>query len=217
MNKKIRVLIADDHPVVRKGIATAIENDDPFEIIAQSGDGTETLNLICETKPDIAILDISMPGLSGLEIVNEINQKKIPVKFIILTMYKDEELLNRALNSGVLGYVLKDNAMDDILHCLKAVSQDKHFICPELSEYLIDRNSKIELLYKKSPSLNDLTSTEKRILKLIAENQTSKQIADDLCVSIRTIQNHRNNICNKLSLKGYNKLLQFAIENKSLL
>lgn len=217
MKDKINILIADDHPVVRQGIVSVIENDETFKIIAQCGEGYETLNLISDLKPDIAILDISMPGLSGFDIIKEVKQKNIPVKFVILTMYKDEEFLKRALNTGVLGYLIKDSAMDDILQCLKAVSNDKHYICPELSPYLIDRNTKLTILYEKKPSLKELTSTEKRILKYIAEKRTSKEIAEDLCISIRTVQNHRNNICKKLSFKGHNKLLHFAIENKSFL
>lgn len=210
MQSKIKLIIADDHPIVRQGLVNIVEQDDAYEIVAQSGNGQETLRLINELNPDIVLLDISMPGLDGLQIVKEAQEKKVTSKFIILTMYDDAEYFDEAMELGVKGYLLKENAVNQLTECLNAVNGGNHYICPEVSGHLISRQ------FQKDPlsPLDKLTKTEQQILRLIAENKTSKEIADELFVSLRTIQNHRNNITHKLGLTGHNKLLQFALENK---
>jgi DNA-binding NarL/FixJ family response regulator len=217
MSEKTTVLIADDHPIVRQGFVKVIERDPSFQIIAESGDGERALKLIRELEPDIAVLDISMPDMSGLEIIKQIGDDNLPTRFVILTMYKDPEYFDTAIDMGVKGYILKESAIGELLNCLRTVSQNKYYISPLLSGYLLERDAKIKSLNNRMPALSKLTRSEKRILKLIAENKTSREIADDLCVSPRTVQNHRTNICNKLGLKGHNKLLLFAVRNKSLL
>ncbi len=217
MADKIKILIADDHPIFRQGIIKIVEQDPTYQIVDQCGDGNELIEKIEELNPDIVSIDISIPGMSGLEVVRESLRKKFSVDFIILTMYKDEEYFNEAMSLGVKGYLLKDNAVKDLLNCLKTVSQGNHFICPELSNLLLERNTKIHSLVHTNPGLADLTNSKKKILKLIGQNKTSKEMADELYLSIRTVQNHRNNIAQKLGLKGHHKLLQFALENKAYL
>lgn len=217
MNKTFTLLIADDHPIFRQGIIKIVEQDPAYIVVDQCGDGSEVLDKISNLKPAIVIMDVSMPNKNGLEVLRESQQKKLATDFIILTMYKDEEYFNEAMNLGAKGYLLKDNASKDLLHCLQAVSQGNHFICPELSHLLLERRSRMHSLEKSKPGLGDLTPTEKKILALIAQNKTSKEISEQLFVSIRTVQNHRNNIAQKLGLKGHHKLLQFAIENKTYL
>jgi len=210
MQYKYKIVIADDHPIVRQGLVNIVEENDSFNIVAQSGDGTETLQLIEEHQPDIVLLDISMPGLDGLEIVKKSGERGISCKFIILTMYDDKEYFDRAMDLGVKGYLLKENAVNDLTDCLNSVTEGKHYICPEISGHLLDRDIQKDTL----SFLDTLTKTEQQILELISENKTSKQIADELYISLRTVQNHRNNITHKLDLQGHNKLLQFALENK---
>lgn len=211
--QQLKVIIADDHPIFRAGLLRILEDEPAIEIIGETGDGEEALNLIKTLKPVLAILDISMPGKSGLEIVQDVLAQNQETAFIILTMYREEEYFNHALDSGVKGYLLKENASDELLNCIKSVVEGRHYVSPVLSEYLINRTTQTQL----SPSdslLSKLTQMEVRILQLIAENKTSKEIADELFISHRTVQNHRTNICNKLDLKGHNRLLQFALENK---
>lgn len=217
MSEKTTVLIADDHPIVRQGFVKVIEKDQSFKVVAESGDGERALQLLHELKPDIAVLDISMPDMSGLEIIKQVGTDNLPTKFVILTMYKDPEYFDTAIDMGVKGYILKESATAELLNCLRMVARNQYYISPLLSGYLLERDAKIKSLNNKMPALSKLTRAEKRILKLIAENKTSREIADDLCVSPRTVQNHRTNICNKLGLKGHNKLLLFAVQNKSLL
>jgi DNA-binding NarL/FixJ family response regulator len=211
MQSKIKLIIADDHPIVRQGLVNIIEQDAAYAIVAQCGEGQETLRLIGELKPDIVIVDISMPGLDGLQIVTSSLEKNVTSRFIILTMYDDVEYFDQAMELGVKGYLLKENAVNELMECLHAVNAGIPYICPEVSSHLVNRKIQKE---RHSP-LDKLTRTEQQILKFIAENKTSREIADELFVSLRTIQNHRNNITHKLGLKGHNKLLQFALENKN--
>jgi DNA-binding NarL/FixJ family response regulator len=213
----MKILIADDHPIFRAGLVKIIEEAPSFQIVAQTGDGAEALRLIKYLAPQSAVLDIYMHYLDGLEVVRQARQTDLAVKFIILTMYKEQEYFDRALELGIKGYILKENAPTDLVNCLIAVSEGRHYVSPIISDYLINRNDRKQALLAQHPVLNDLTEMERRILKLIAENKTSKEIAEELFISYRTVQNHRTNICNKLGFKGYNKLLQFALEYKSLL
>lgn len=211
------VIIADDHPIFRQGLVKIVENTNDFKLVGEAGDGLEALKLIEEKRPDIIVADISMPSMDGLAVIRALVDKKYQGKFIVLTMYQEEEYFNEAMNLGVHGYLLKECATADFLKCLYNVSKDSYYVSPSVSEYFIKRISNKETFISQKPLLTSLTPTERRVLKLIAENKTSKEIAEELCVSIRTIQNHRVNICSKLRLEGYNKLFQFAIENKASL
>lgn len=213
----IQVLIADDHHIFRQGLVALMKNHPSYRVIAETGDGKQALDKIKKLKPDIAILDISMPKLSGLEIAKKIKTMKSNVQLIILTMYTEEEFFREAIDCGVKGYVLKDNSQEDLITALESVSNGKLYVSPLLFSHMIKLDRKRKSLIKKKLAINNLTSTEREILKHIAENKTSKQIASDQFVSFRTIQNHRTNICRKLDLQGTNALLEFAIENKSSL
>jgi len=211
----MNILIADDHTILRQGLRKIIEGQPEFDVVGEAGDGDEALQLLRSLKPDVAVLDINMPGKSGLDIVKECRAAALPTEFIILTMYKEQEYFDEALDSGVKGYILKENASSDLLNCISAVADGKHYVSPILSEYLMNRDARRTKLQEKIPGLSDLTEMERKVLKLIAQNKTSKEIAGELFISHRTVQNHRTNISNKLDLKGYNKLLQFALEHKS--
>jgi len=215
--RKVRLILADDHPVVRHGFKEIIEKDEKYQIIAECGNGMEALSLLRELEPDIAVLDISMPDLNGLQIVKKIKSENAKTEFIILTMYEEEEYFDEAMNAGVKGYILKESALTDLLGAVQSVSDGKYFISPAISDYVIRRNKNIRNVKSSLPSVDELTTVERKVLKLISENKTSKEIGELLFISYKTVQNHRNNICNKFGLKGHNKLLQFALENKKFL
>ncbi len=217
MHPQASILIADDHPVVRKGLVQTIRKYTAFRIVAECGNGKETLQNIIELKPDITLMDISMPQLDGLEIIRKTRAEKIITKFIILTMYSDSEYFEIALNLGVKGYLLKDNAMNEIINCLQAVVQGKSYFCPAFSDTLIQHSGYQDQLQKPKTELEQLTTAERHVLKLIAEGKTSRQIAEELFLSVRTVQNHRYHICRKLNIIGYNKLLLFALEHKEVI
>jgi DNA-binding NarL/FixJ family response regulator len=214
---KLRVLIADDHPIFRKGLILAIETDSAIEIVGEAGDGEQALRLAEELTPDVIVLDIEMPMLSGLEVAAEIIKRHVPVDIVFLTMYKEEDMFNEAMNIGAKGYVLKENAVSDIVESIKIVAAGRYFISSNISEFLVSRSDRVRSLLRKKPQLESLTTTERKILKMISEIKTSKEIADDLFISYRTVENHRSNICNKLEIHGSHSLLKFAIENKALL
>ena len=215
MPAKVKVVIVDDHPLFRSGLRQVIADDPDFDIVGETGDGVVALQLIQETKPDVAVLDVDLPGLSGLEIARKLKTKRLPVCVIMLTMHKEEEIVNHALDIGVNGFVLKENASEEILKAITAVAEGGHYLSSSISGYLVRRRTRAESLAAKKPGLDDLTKAERRILKLIAEKKTSRQIATELFISPRTVEAHRANICAKLELTGSHSLLQFALENRS--
>jgi len=217
MKSEITLVIADDHPLFRRGLVQVLQSDPSLKIEAETSNGHEVLAAIEQYKPDIAIVDIEMPIMNGLEVLKEINKRKLLVHVIVLTMYEEERMFNKALELGVYGYVLKESAVSDILQAVQIVANGKHYISPSISDYLIRRsNHTTQNNNFRSPVAN-LTLSEQRIIHLISENKTTKEIAEELNISINTVENHRSNICHKLNITGNNALLRFALENKSIL
>lgn len=215
MNNEIRIVIADDHPIFRSGLRTEIEKASGMKIIAEAEDGKVALERIQTLQPEVAILDVKMPHLSGFEVMQAIQASKLPVAVIILTVHKDERFLNVALDKGAKGYVLKESATTEIIAAIKAVVAGENYISPALSTFLVNQRKRAISLAEQNPGLNDLTPTELRVLRSIADKKTSKEIADELYISEHTVNKHRENICRKLDLHGKNALHDFAIEHKS--
>lgn len=216
-NNKVRILIVDDHPLYRQGLRQAIEMNPKFELVGEAERGRDALSMIETLQPALAVLDVGLPDITGLEVAAEIRTKGWSVSVVILTMLKDELAFNKAMSLGVRGYVLKENAVSEIISCLSTVADGKPYISPSLSMFLLKRYEKAEELAQQKPGLGDLTMAERRILKRIAEKKTSKEIAAELFISQRTVETHRANIGSKLALKGSNSLLQFALENRDSL
>jgi DNA-binding NarL/FixJ family response regulator len=217
MSAPLKILIADDHPIFRRGLCDVIATDAGLRLAGQAGNGEEALKLADEVQPDIVILDVHMPKLTGLQAARTLIERKSPVKVVLLTMYEDEDLLNEALNLGVHAYVLKENAVDDLIRAVRSVADGKTFISASLSDLLVRRRGQVEALRRERPGLDALTPTERRILKLIADDRTTKEIADALGSAVRTVETHRQNMSQKLCLSGSHSLLKFAYDNKSRL
>jgi len=207
----------DDHPLFREGLRHAIEGNSRFEVAAEAGRGETALHLILQEKPDVAVLDVNLPDMNGFELIPALRRKKCNTPVVILTMLKDEQAFNTALNLKVSGYVLKDNASAEILNCIEAVANGESYVSPSLTDFLLRRRSRAEQLAKKQPGLDDLTVAERRILKRISDGKTSREIAGEFFISPRTVESHRAHICEKLGLSGSNKLLHFALENRDAL
>jgi DNA-binding NarL/FixJ family response regulator len=158
-----------------------------------------------------------MPVMNGFEVVREIKSRKLKTEIIFMTMHRDEDMFNEAIDLGAKGFVLKDSALSDIVECLKAVAANNHYTSHSLTSFLINRSRRAIRLTEKQPSINDLTPAERKILKLIAENLTSKEIGEKLFISLRTVEKHRENICQKLNLQGSHSLFKFAVQHKSQL
>ena len=205
----------DDHPLFRAGLRQVIQDDDRFELVGQTGDGREAMLFIEKNKPDVAVLDLKLPGMSGLEIARRAQEKRSPTRIIILTMHNEEELCNRAMDHGVMGFILKENAVEEIINAIAAVAEGQHYFSPSVSGHLVRRRQRADSLALEKPGLKDLTKAELRILKLIAMKKTSREIAAELFISPRTVEAHRANISSKLELRGSHSLLYFALSHKS--
>lgn len=217
MSDRLRILIVDDHPLYRHGLRQVIESNPRFELVGEAECGRDALHLIETLQPALAVLDVGLPDITGLEVAAQVQARGWPVALVVLTMLKDELAFNKAMSLGVKGYVLKENAVTELLECMTAVAAGRHYISPSLSGFLLRRHERVTELSVQKPGLNDLTLAERRILKRIADKKTSKEIAAELFVSPRTVETHRANICAKLDLKGSNSLLQFALEHRELL
>jgi DNA-binding NarL/FixJ family response regulator len=215
MRSEIRVVIADDHPIVRHGLKEIIESDSLLKVVAEAGDGADALQKIEQLRPDVAVLDIDMPDMDGFAVSREIRRKNLPVEIVILTIHREEELFQEALDIGVKGYVLKDSAITDVISSIKSAAAGRAYISPPLSAFLLNRRSRADALAKQNPGLESLTPMERRILRLIAEDKTSKEIARQLFISYRTVETHRTNISRKLELKGNLALVKFALAHRS--
>ncbi|MFZ4619881.1 MAG: response regulator transcription factor [Bacteroidota bacterium] len=217
MNKKINILIADDHPLMRKGIRAVLEDESVIGTITEADNGEAAFDLLRKGSYDIALVDIEMPKLGGIGLSQRMAAENITAKIIFLTMHKDEDIFDQAMNAGARGYLLKENAAEDILNCITTVLKGEYFISPVISGYLVKRSRKSSEPFSAIPYVDDLTKAERIILKLISEEMTSQQIADELHVSPKTVENHRNNISKKLRLSGTHSLLKFALTNKDRL
>jgi DNA-binding NarL/FixJ family response regulator len=215
MSKEIRIVLADDHPIFRQGLRQVIAAAPGLEVVGEAGDGAAALSCIETTRPDVAILDVDMPGQDGFAVAQEIINRKLPVAVIFLTMHRKESLFNAAINLGVKGYVLKDSALADVVTSIRAAVAGENFISPALATYLVNRNRRAGALEEQTPSINDLTTAERRILRLISQSKTNKVIAEELGISVRTVEHHRSNICFKLGLRASHSLIRFAIAHQS--
>lgn len=214
MNRRASILIADDHPVVRRGIRDIIQTSSDFQVVKEAENGRQAMKYIQEIKPDIALLDIEMPEMDGFAVAKSVRDENLPISLIFMTMHNDEETFNKALDLGINGFVLKENAVTDISEAVKTVLKGKYYFSPSLSDYLMRRTSGLTVPSKEQTSLEKLTPSEKKILKLIANQKTTKTIAEELYNSPKTIEKHRSNICSKLDLHGSYALLKFAFDNK---
>jgi DNA-binding NarL/FixJ family response regulator len=215
VSKNITLVIADDHQIVRQGLRIAIEADPRLKVLGEADDGEVAVKLIEELKPDIVVLDVDMPNLDGFGAARELQKLKLPVKIVFLTIHSEEDLFNAAMDLGASGYILKDSATFEIVNGIKAVAEGKYFVTPSLTSFLVQRTQRSQNLEKNIPAVSKLTPTERKIVLMIADYKSNKEIAEELFIHYRTVETHRTNICQKLDLRGHKALLKFALEHKS--
>jgi DNA-binding NarL/FixJ family response regulator len=208
---KIRVLIADDHTIVREGIRMILAIHDDIEVIGEAANGIEAIEKTAKLSPDVVLMDIAMPGLGGLEAALEILKTHPQSKVLVLTQYDDIEYIYRFLKAGAVGYVLKKAAGSELVTAVRAVYQGKSFIDPSVAEKVIQGFVGTSQSGSEEDRYEKLSDREKQVLKLIAEGQTMQQIADGLVLSIKTIMTHRTNIMEKLSIHNRTELIKYAI------
>jgi len=202
----MRVLIADDHGIVRSGVRMLLESQPDIEVVAEAADGAEARDLAIRERPDLAILDVKMPKLTGLQATREIKEQAPEVAVLILSMYDDERYLFEALKAGASGYVLKAQADTDLLDAIHAVGRGEPFLTPEAQRALIK-----DVLGQGSVRDEELTPREQEVVKLVAEAHTNKQIAEILHLAEKTVENHRSNAMRKLGMRDRVELVRYAI------
>lgn len=203
----IRVLLADDHTLVRAGIRSLLESIPGVEVVAEAGDGREAFELIVKRRPDVAILDIGMPGLNGLELAKRIPNESPKTKIIILSMHADANYVNQALRAGVHGYLLKGAAVSELPLALRAVTRGEIYLTPKVSRFVVDGF----LSGEEVGPLEGLTRRQCEILQLIAEGNSTKEIAGTLDLGVKTVETHRSRLMNRLDIHDVAGLVRFAI------
>jgi len=212
--KRIRILIADDHSVVRQGLRSLFQSAREFSVVEEASDGEEAVRLVEERQPDIAVIDISMPKLNGIEATRVIKRSNPPTKVLILTIHEAEEYVYQMICAGANGYVLKNATKKELFEAVRAVAAGERFFSPGISKLIIEEFIKrAQQQEAPSPSLKQiLTQREIEVLRLIAQGCTNRQIAEQLFISVRTVNTHRTNIMKKLNIHNTAELVRYAIQ-----
>jgi len=207
-----RILIAEDHAIVRDGLKALLAVQPGFEVVAEAGNGREAVKLAGRTQPDLILIDLSMPKMNGLEAIRELKHQDPAVRIIVMTAHAAEEYVFAALEAGVEGYFLKDGSQEELLMAITTVLDGRRYICPGVSEQVIEGYLHGKPRLKKKTAWESLTPREIEIVKLVAEGYKNREIAEELFISIKTVEKHRSNLMTKLNLKGAAELAKLAIE-----
>lgn len=206
----ISVFIVEDHTIVREGLRALLSLDPRIEIVGETDNGRDAIHLVGSFKPALVLMDLSMPGMNGMEAIREIKQRHPDVRIIVLTVHKTEEYIRVALQAGASGYVLKDATHAELMIAIKSVAEGKIYLSPDVSEKIVVGYLDGGAIDAKSP-WEMLTHRERIVLKLIAEGRQNKNIADYLCISVKTVEKHRSNLMKKLNLHNTAAITAFAL------
>lgn len=213
--KKIRVVVADDHTVFRAGLRMLLNAEPDIEIVGEASDGDEAIAKTAELAPDVLLLDIAMPGRTGIDVISAIKAENLPVVILMLTMYEDEGHLNAALKAGAMGYVPKKAAETDLISAIRAVQRGEYFVHSSLTKSLVE-----DVIHGSTTDNNILMDSTKRlsrreqeVLKLVAQGYTNRQVADRLFLSVKTVDSYKARVMEKLNLRGRAELLRYALQH----
>ncbi len=209
--KKVRILLADDHTVMRAGLRALLERQPNLEVVGEAEDGRQTVELASSHVPDVVVMDIAMPNLNGVEATRRMVSKQPTISVVILSMYSDESYVMRALAAGARAYLLKDSAVTDLIRAIEAVSRGKSFFSPKISRILAEEYVRALKQKGVADSYELLTPREREILQLLAEGKTNKEVATSLNISVYTAETHRGNILQKLNLHSSPELVLYAV------
>lgn len=212
MNEKHRIVIAEDHTIVREGLRALLSSNPAFEIVGEAEDGLIAVRCVEDLLPDLLILDLTMPKMNGMEVIKELTKRCPATKILVLTVHRTEEYVFAALQAGAKGYVLKDATHVELLMAIENILQGKSYLSPAVSKRVIEGYVEGKKSLECKSTFDMLTQREKEILKLIAEGYKNKEIADCLCISIKTVDKHRTNLMKKLDLHNVSALTTFAID-----
>ena len=212
MSTKSRVVIAEDHTILREGLHALLSAESDFEVVGEAEDGQEAIRLVEKSTPDLILMDLSMPRMNGLEAIREIKKRSPGTKILVLTVHKTDEYIQATLQAGTDGYILKDSTHAELAMAIRTVLGGKFYLSPGISEKVIDGYLAGKKPSRSSTPWETLTTRERGILKLIAEGYKNKDIADYLCISVKTVEKHRANLMQKLDLHSVSALTALAIE-----
>lgn len=212
MQEKKRVVIVEDHKILRQGLRSLLSMSEHLDVVGEAGDGMSAIRIINESDPDLVLLDINMPKMDGIAVIKEIKQRSPETKVLALTMHRKEDYVLEVFNSGGDGYCLKSSGHEDLMMAIQAVLTGKRYISPEISGLVLEGYLESRKTIKKKSSFETLTQREKEVLKLVGEGYQNKEIADYLCISAKTVEKHRANIMQKLNLHTASALTAYAIE-----
>ncbi|SPD71969.1 conserved hypothetical protein [uncultured Desulfobacterium sp.] len=212
MQGKNRIVIVEDHMVLRQGLLALLNTSDDLDVVGEAGDGMEAIRRIREQNPDLVLLDLNMPKMDGISVIKEIKQILPETKILALTMFKNEEYILEAFNSGADGYCVKSSSYEELLMAIRAVLSGRNYISSEVSDKVLEGYLDSRKKIKKESSWGKITSREREVLKLVGEGYQNKEIANYLCISPKTVEKHRANIMQKLDLHTASALTSYAIE-----
>ncbi|MFZ7110987.1 MAG: response regulator [Desulfatiglandales bacterium] len=212
MQEQKRVVIAEDHAILRRGLQSMLNAEGEMTVVGEAEDGLKAIRVIKEMEPDLAILDLSMPKMNGISVILEVKKTCANTKILALTMHREEDYVLEAFRSGADGYCLKSSDLDELLMAIRAVLSGKQYVSPEISGKILEGYLESQRTIRTRSSWDTLTIREKEVLKLVGEGYQNKEIADYLCISVKTVEKHRANIMQKLDLHTASALTAYAIE-----
>jgi DNA-binding NarL/FixJ family response regulator len=206
-----RIAIAEDHTILRAGLRAMLSSNTAFEVVGEADNGRDAVRLVGEVKPDLVLMDLSMPGLSGMDAIRDIKQRNPATRILVLTVHKAEEYIHASLEAGADGYLLKDAAEAELMLAVERVLGGKVFLSPEITEKVVNGYLDISRSSQPKTTWDSLSYRERQVLKLVAEGFTNKRIADYLCISVKTVEKHRASLMKKLDVHGASGLVTYAI------
>lgn len=210
---KLRLVVADDHALMRRGICDLLETEPGWEIVAQAVNGREAVDAVARTRPDVLVIDLAMPELNGLTAAREILRSFPRVEIVLLTMHNTDQTIREVLECGARGYVLKSDAEQDLIAAVKAVSQGKPFFTPSVAEVVLKGYLRQNARPETPERMQELTNREREVVQLLAEGKGNKEVAVAMRVSVKTVEAHRSNINRKLSIRSTSELVRYAVRN----
>lgn len=211
--KPLKIVIADDHEIVRQGVKNLVANESDMEIIGEATIGRDAVDLVTKLKPDVAILDISMPGLNGIEAARQVLRAQPKTKILMFTMHEAEQLVHEVFNAGAHGYLLKSDAGRHLIAAIRTVASGSHYFSSKLSEVIFESFLKKEVPHLPADSQQKPSGREREIVQLLAEGKSNKEVATTLGISVKTAETHRAAVMRKLGLHSVSELVRYAIRN----